>query len=58
MGDGEWELEVAPVRTVIAGDCLRRIDVCGLSDEGLHACLADQAQAAVRRLAPANGDSA
>ena len=29
---GEWGLEVAPPGAVMAADCLRRIDVCGLDD--------------------------
>ena len=50
-----WRLEVAPPGTVAAGDCLRRIDIGGLDEEGLRACIAAQAQAAEGRLAPAAG---
>jgi len=53
--DGEWNLQVAPPGAVRAGDCLRRIDVCGLDAAGLHACMAEQALAAEKRLAPAAG---
>ena len=38
-----------------AGDCLRRVDVRGLADAALRACIGEQAQAAERRLAPAAG---
>ncbi len=58
VGAGEeagWSLEVAPAGTVQAGACLRRIDVCGLDDAGLRACLAQEAQAAEGRLAPRAG---
>src|ERR1700681_1175252 len=51
-GNGEWSLEGAPPGAVLAGDCLRRIDVCGLDAAGLHACMAEQALAAEGRLAP------
>ena len=35
-GSGEWNLEVAPAGAVCAGDCLRRIDICGLDAAGLR----------------------
>ena len=54
-GSAGWSLEVAPPGAVAAGDCVRRIDVCGLDDEGLRACIAEAAQAAEGRLAPAAG---
>ena len=54
-GDGEWRLEIAPAGDVQAGDCLRRIEVAGLSDAGLRVCIADQARAAGARLSPAAG---
>ena len=47
--------EVAPAGAVSAGDCLRRIDIRGLDDAGLRACIAEVAPAAERRLAPAAG---
>ena len=31
-----WSLEVLPAGAVVAGDCLRRIDVCGLDEAGLR----------------------
>ena len=40
---------------VDAKACLRRIDVGGLADDALRACIAEQAQAAAARLAPASG---
>ena len=54
-GSGEWSLAVAPCGTVAAGECLRRIDVCGLEEEGLGACIAAAAVAAEGRLAPLQG---
>ena len=53
--DAPWSLEVAPAGAVSAGDCLRRIDIRGLDDAGLRACIAEAAPAAERRLAPAAG---
>ena len=43
IGGGEradWRLEVAPPGAVQAGACLRRIDVGGLDEEELRACIA------------------
>jgi len=54
-GTGEWGLEVAPPGAVMAADCIRRIDVCGLDDETRRACISEQAQAAEIRLAPEAG---
>src|SRR5205085_7400550 len=48
-----WHLEVAPSGAVLAGECLSRIEVCGLNEEELRACVVAQAQAAEERLAPA-----
>ena len=48
-------LEVLPAGAVVAGDCLRRIDVCGLDEAGLRACIAEAAPAAECRLNPAAG---
>ena len=53
--EAPWSLEVAPAGAVVAGDCLRRIDICGLDDAGLHACIVEAAPAAERRLDPAAG---
>src|SRR4029077_20884922 len=53
--DAPWSLEVAPAGAVSAGDCLRRIDIRGLDDAGLRACIAQAAPAAECRLAPAAG---
>ena len=46
--EAPWSLEVAPAGAVVAGDCLRRIDICGLDDAGLHACIVEAAPAAER----------
>ncbi|HEX8781840.1 MAG TPA: condensation domain-containing protein, partial [Steroidobacteraceae bacterium] len=54
-GKGEWSLEIAPSGAVLAGDCLHRLDVCGLDAAGLGGCIAAQALAAQQRLAPAAG---
>ena len=32
--NGDWELEVAPAGSVRAADCIHRIDMCGVGDEG------------------------
>jgi non-ribosomal peptide synthase protein (TIGR01720 family) len=40
---------------VAAGECLRRIDVSGLDDGGLRACIGAQGVAAEDRLSPAGG---
>ncbi len=52
---GEWGLEVSPVGTVRAAACLRRVDICGLDEGALRACLSDQARLAEYALAPAAG---
>src|SRR5207248_4224253 len=42
--------------TVAAKSCIRRVDIAGLADDAARrACIAAQAQAAVARLAPAQG---
>ncbi|MGH7290591.1 MAG: condensation domain-containing protein, partial [Myxococcota bacterium] len=51
----EWHLEVAPVGAVAAADCLQRIDISALADEGLRASIVKQSQAAESRLAPEAG---
>ena len=48
-------LEIASSGLVDARDCLRRIDVCDFSEEAWLLCLADEGQAAEKRLAPAAG---
>jgi non-ribosomal peptide synthase protein (TIGR01720 family) len=53
-----WEnlsFEIAPSGTIDARACVRRIDVSGLADDALRACIAEQAQAAEMRLSPAAG---
>src|SRR6266545_4350417 len=54
-GPGEWKLEVAPSGAVLAADCIRRIDICGLDVAAREACICEQTQAAVGRLSPASG---
>ena len=51
----DFSLEIAPCGTIDAKSCLRRIDICGLTDDALGACIAEQAQAAEMRLSPAAG---
>ena len=51
----DWRLEVAPVGTVKAAACTRRIDISKLDDAARHNCIAEQAEAAEARLAPASG---
>src|SRR5262249_53306035 len=48
-------LEIAPSGTVDAKSCLRRVDICGLTDDALRACISEQAQAAELRLSPVDG---
>ena len=50
-----WRLEVAPPGAVSANACLRRVDIAGLDDAARRAVIAEQAQAAAGRLAPAAG---
>ena len=52
---GEYAAEIAPAGTVDAATCVRRIDACGLDAEAWRACIAQQGQLAVVRLAPAAG---
>src|SRR5262245_16849947 len=54
-GEGEWKLEVAPAGAVVAGACIRRIDIGGLDAAGCEACICEHARAAESRLAPAAG---
>ena len=51
----EYAAEIAPAGTVDAASCVRRIDACGLDAEAWRACIAQQGQLAVVRLAPAAG---
>ena len=53
--DGELALEIAPGGTVEGKSCLQRVDVGGLSDVALRACIDRESQGAERRLAPAAG---
>ena len=50
-----WQFEVLPAGSVPASACLRRIEVSGLSDADLRACIAREAPAAECRLAPSSG---
>jgi non-ribosomal peptide synthase protein (TIGR01720 family) len=52
---GEWSLEIAPLGAVEAADCLRRIDIGGLDDNALRACIAEQMRIAGARLSSAEG---
>src|SRR6266849_3514874 len=54
-GEGEWKLEVAPAGAVVAGACIRRIDIGGLDAAGREACIYEHARAAESRLLPAAG---
>ena len=55
-GSGEWTaLAVAPAGAVRAGDCLRRIDVCGLDAAALRRASPSRRKRRDRRLAPAAG---
>src|ERR1700686_2199571 len=48
-------LQIASAGTVDAASCVRRIDACGLDADAWRACIAQEAQRAVARLAPAAG---
>ncbi len=48
-------LQIAPAGTGDAASCVRRIDACGLDADAWRACIAQEAQMAVARLAPAAG---
>src|SRR6202040_3328246 len=48
-------LQIAPAGTGDAASCVRRIDACGLEADAWRACIAQEAQMAVARLAPAAG---
>ncbi|MER6146360.1 amino acid adenylation domain-containing protein, partial [Streptomyces sparsogenes] len=53
--DGAWGLEVPPAGTVRAGDCVRRVDVAGVSGDGLGEVITGEAEAARGRLSPGAG---
>ena len=50
---GEFSVEILPAGSVAARSLLRRIDIGGLDDEARRVCIAQEAQAAPARLAPA-----
>ncbi|WP_407836839.1 amino acid adenylation domain-containing protein [Streptomyces sp. DSM 116496] len=50
-----WTLEVPPPGTADARHCLTRVDVAGLSEEGMRATLAAENAAAQLRLSPEDG---
>ena len=52
---GNLILEVAPPGAVIAASCTHRIDVAGLDDDALRACIAEHTRGAAARLAPKAG---
>ena len=52
---GDWSLEIAPSGAVEAGECLRRIDICGLDEAGLRACIGEHRVAAEARLSQRAG---
>ncbi|MEU9305757.1 amino acid adenylation domain-containing protein [Streptomyces sp. NPDC048269] len=53
--DGRWRLEFAAKGSVRADDVVRRVDVAGLSGARLDAVTGEEALAAQRALAPADG---
>ncbi|MFE5563340.1 condensation domain-containing protein, partial [Streptomyces sp. NPDC056544] len=50
-----WSLEVLPAGVVSAQECVRRVDVVGLSAEAVGEVIAVEAEAAGGRLAPGRG---
>src|SRR5262249_5765658 len=54
-GEGDWQLEVAPVGAVGAAGCVRRIDIGDLDAGAREACICEQARAAEGRRSPAGG---
>jgi len=53
--NAEWGLEIAPPGTIKASGCVHRVDVSGLDESGRLACMSEQAQRALARLAPEAG---
>ncbi|SEB73448.1 non-ribosomal peptide synthase domain TIGR01720/amino acid adenylation domain-containing protein, partial [Rhizobiales bacterium GAS188] len=53
--DRSCGLEVRPVGSVAAQECIRRIDITGLPERDRRGCIVREAQAAEGRLAPATG---
>ena len=53
--EGEWSVEIAPAGAIAAGECLRRIEISGLSDGGVRTCIGAAADAVAARLSPAHG---
>ncbi|MER6146435.1 amino acid adenylation domain-containing protein, partial [Streptomyces sparsogenes] len=53
--DGAWGLEVPPAGAVRATDCVRRVDVAGVSGDGLGEVITGEAEAARGRLSPGAG---
>jgi len=51
----DLSVEILPAGAVEAESCLRHIDFRGLDDRAKRACMAQEAQAALARLAPAAG---
>ncbi|HEY2416728.1 MAG TPA: condensation domain-containing protein, partial [Steroidobacteraceae bacterium] len=49
-------LEIAPAGFVDARSCVRRVDVCALDEGTRHACIGEEGEKAVARLAPAAGE--
>ncbi len=54
-GAGNWGLEIPPPGAIMAGECLRRIDVSGLEEPARQVCIRAQTEAAEGRLAPEAG---
>jgi amino acid adenylation domain-containing protein/non-ribosomal peptide synthase protein (TIGR01720 family) len=54
-GDG-WAAEIAPVGSIDAAGCLRRIDIAGFDDAARGDAMIRQAREAEARLAPADGE--
>ena len=53
--DEEWSLEIAPPGAVTAAGCTHRVDVVGLDEDALRACIAEHRHAAEAGLAPEAG---
>ncbi|MER6146361.1 amino acid adenylation domain-containing protein [Streptomyces sparsogenes] len=53
--DGEWWLEIPAPGGVRAAECVRRVDVAGLTGDALDTVIGEAAEAARERLSPRSG---
>src|ERR1700719_2970161 len=51
----EWGFEIRATDAALASRCVKRVEIADLSEEAWHACVAEQARAAIARLNPEDG---